>query len=101
MPMIELINHPPNQASWNMDDNSIAVQGQYKEEILVRYSVSDPLRRFVQYGFNCKEPLGFSLRIKLIHNDQKIIIDGGLSKNPLCHQNALFKIKSLELKSLY
>ena len=29
--MIELINHSPNQASWNMDDDSVAVQGQYKE----------------------------------------------------------------------
>ena len=66
MPMIELVNHSPAQASWNMDDNSIAIKGKYENEILVRYSASDPLRRCLQHGFNCKETLGFSLSIKKI-----------------------------------
>ena len=57
MPMIELINHSPNQASWNMDGDSIAVQGQYKEEILVRYSVSDPLRRLFNMALIAKNHL--------------------------------------------
>ena len=83
MPMIELVNHSPMQSSWIMDEGSIAIQGQYDEEILVRYSVDDPLRRCLQYGFNCKELMGFSLRTQLIHYDQKIIVDGGINFEPM------------------
>ena len=79
MPMLELVNHSPFQSSWITDQNSIAVKGRYNDEILVKYSVSDPLRRWVQYGFNCKEPTGFSLRIKLMHNQQEVIVNGGLN----------------------
>ena len=79
MLMIELINHGPNQSSWTFGDDSITVLGKYEEEVLVRYSISDPIRRFVQYGFNCREPLGFSLKIKLIHNNKKIVVDGGIN----------------------
>ena len=82
MPMIELVNHSPLQSSWIMDKESIAIKGKYDNEILVRYSVSDPLHRYIQYGFNCKEPMGFSLRFQLIHNNQKIIIDGGINFEP-------------------
>ena len=83
MPMIELINHSASQSSWIMDDDSIAVQGQYEDEILVRYSVSDPIRRLLQYGFNCKELTGFSLNFKLVHNDQKIFVKGGINTKHL------------------
>ena len=80
MPMIELVNHSPVQSSWIMDRDSIAIAGKYDGEVLARYSVADPLHRWVQYGFNCKETLGFSLRLKLIHKGQQIIIDGNQSK---------------------
>ena len=79
MPMIELTNHSPLQSSWIIDKKSITVQGQYDGEILVKYSVSDPLNRYLQYGFNCKEPLGFSLGMKLIHRGQEIVIEGGIN----------------------
>ena len=82
MPMIELVNHSPIRSSWTMDTESIMIQGRYNGEILVRYSVSDPLRRYIQYGFNCKEPLGFSLRFKLIHNNREIVVDGGINYKP-------------------
>ena len=82
MPMIELVNHSPTQSSWIMDKDSIAIQKQYDKEILVRYSVSDPIRRCIQYGFNCKEPLGFSLDFYLIHNNQKILVNGGINYCP-------------------
>ena len=79
MPIIELTNHSPIQSSWIIDKKSIAIQGQYDGEILAKYSVSDPLNRYLQYGFNCKEPLGFSLGIKLIHRGQEIFIEGGIN----------------------
>jgi len=61
MPMIELLNHSPTAKPYDMSGNGIAVGGFYYGEILVKYSVSDPLRRFAAYGFNAKEPVGFSL----------------------------------------
>ena len=79
MPMIELTNHSPIQSSWIIDKKSVAIQGKYDGEILAKYSVSDPLTRYLQYGFNCKEPLGFSLEIKLIHRGQEILIEGGIN----------------------
>ena len=79
MPMIELVNHSPFQSSWITDEDSIAIKGRYDDEILVKYSVSDPLRRWMQYGFNCKEPTGFSLHFKLRHNQQEILVHGGLN----------------------
>ena len=83
MPMIELVNHSPTQSSWALDKDSIAIQGQYDGEILVRYSASDPLRRYLQYGFNCKETLGFSLEMKLKHRGQEIFIEGGINFEPM------------------
>jgi len=82
MPMMELVNHSPNQKSWIMAKDSISIRGQYKGEILVRYSVADPLRRCIQYGFNCKEPLGFSVNLNFNHNDKQISIKGGINYDP-------------------
>tara|TARA_B100001093_G_scaffold95217_1_gene87354 strand:+ start:609 stop:1652 length:1044 start_codon:yes stop_codon:yes gene_type:complete len=79
MPMIELVNHSPNQSSWGMDDESIYIEGQYNEEILVRYSVADPLIRFFQYGFNCKEPIAFSTNLAINHKRGKIYVKGGIN----------------------
>ena len=79
MPIIELVNHSPDQSSWNIDDKSISIKGNYNNEILVRYSVSDPLRRFFQYGFNCKEPIAFSMDLTINHNGKKVHIKGGIN----------------------
>ena len=91
MPMIELVNHSPFQSSWISDEDAIAVKGRYDDEILVKYSVSDPLRRWVQYGFNCKEPSGFSLSVKLLHNQQKIIVNGGINNKIISACNIFAK----------
>ena len=91
MPIIELVNHSPTQSSWTIDKESIAIEGKYDGEVLVRYSVSDSLRRYIQYGFNCKEHTGFSLNLVLTQNNQKIIVNGGINYQP-------FKAKSLRIK---
>ena len=98
MPMIELVNHSPSQSSWTIDSDSIAVQGQYEDEILVRYSVSDPIRRLLQYGFNCKEPTGFSLSFKLFHNEQKIFVEGGLNNKHFDPPEISIKNKVFEIR---
>ena len=82
MPIIELINHSPQGKTWNMDNNSIAVSGSFDNEILVRYSISDPLRRLMQYSFNCKEPTGFSVNLNLKLSNLTIVVKGGINFQP-------------------
>ena len=79
MPIIELINHSPRHPSWGISDNDIHVKGQFDGEMLVRYSIADPLIRFVQYGFNCRETMCFSTNQKLIHNGRTMLIRGGIN----------------------
>ena len=79
MPMIELINHSPEYSSWEMGEEDISINGKYQNEILVRYSPSDPLRRFFQYGFNCKEPIAFSLDVAIKHRSQTAMVKGGIN----------------------
>ena len=59
MPIIELINHSPSHQSWGMSDIDIHIEGRFEGEVFARYSVSDPLIRLIQYGFNCREPMRF------------------------------------------
>ena len=79
MPIIELINHSPRHQSWGLSDDDIHIKGQFNGEMLVRYSVADPLIRLIQYGFNCREPTCFSINQKLIHNDRTVLIRGGIN----------------------
>ena len=82
MPIIELVNHSPAQNTWVITDEGISVNGQFQDEILVRYSVSDPMHRFIQYGFSCEELMGFSMSMKLNHRGQQIIVRGGINFTP-------------------
>ena len=82
MPLIELVNHSPTAESWIMDDRGISIQGDYNKEIVVRYSVSDPLHRLLHYGFTCSEQLAFSKNIKLEHNGYSVKIRGGVNFTP-------------------
>jgi len=82
MPIIELVNHSPKGKSWDMGSNSIAVIGSFEDEILVRYSLSDPLSRLLQYHFNCKEPTGFSINLQFKHRNLIIIVNGGINHQP-------------------
>ena len=79
MPIIELINHSPKHQSWGLSDNDIHIKGQFDGEILVRYSIADPLIRLIQYGFNCREPMSFSINQKLIHNGRTVLVRGGIN----------------------
>ena len=79
MPIIELINHSPKHQSWGLSDNGIHIEGQFDGEMLVRYSIADPLIRLIQYGFNCREPMCFSINQKIIHNDRTVLVRGGIN----------------------
>ena len=82
MPIIELVNHSPHHASFGMNEHDISVQGEFEGEILVRYSVCDPLYRLLQYGFNCNELHGFSMNMKTKHRGLNIVINGGVNFEP-------------------
>lgn len=82
MPVIELVNHSPSQNSWVISDTGISVNGQFQDEVLVKYSVSDPMHRFIQYGFSCEELMAFSMSTKLNHRGQQIIVNGGINFTP-------------------
>ena len=77
MPMIDLLNHSPSAKPYEMPENGIAVSGLHDGEILVKYSVSDPIRRLVNYGFNSPEQMGLSLFLRLQYRNSKIVIQGG------------------------
>ena len=47
--------------------------------MLVRYSIADPLIRLIQYGFNCREPMCFSINQKLTHKGKTILVKGGIN----------------------
>ena len=79
MPIIELINHSPRHQSWGLSDKDIHIAGQFDGEILVRYSIADPLIRLIQYGFNCREPMCFSINQKIIHNGKTVLVRGGIN----------------------
>ena len=81
--MIDLLNHSPSSKGYEMKDQGIAVSGMYDGEILVRYSNTvDPLLRLFGYGFNSPEPLAFSLRCMLQHNNQNVLVQGGYPNKP-------------------
>ena len=82
MPLMELANHSANASTWGFTDTSIFVSGQYTEEILVRYSPSDPLHRLLQYGFCCDEPMAFSIALNFAHYGENIVVIGGIGYQP-------------------
>ena len=83
MPIIDLINHAPSAKPYDMSREGIAVAGMHDGEVLVKYSMSDPIRRLIVYGFNAPEPLGFSLSIQLQHRDRQVAVQGGGGSKPM------------------
>jgi len=69
MPVIELINHGPD-ANGFVEADGIEVSGDFPAEVLVHYSVSDPIRRFFGHGFCCPEQQAFSLPLKFQLNSR-------------------------------
>ena len=83
MPMIDLLNHAPSANPYDMSGNGIAVGGMYDGEVLVKYSVTDPIRRLFGYGFNAPEPMGYSLAFQIVHREKPVVVRGGSSRAAL------------------
>ena len=91
MPMIDLLNHAPSAKPYDMSGNGIAVGGMHDGEVLVKYSVSDPIRRLIGYGFNAPEPMGFSLAIQIPHREKPVVVRGGSGRAALQPCEVQFK----------
>ena len=73
MPILELVNHPPHAANWETNTNGSAGFSEYhSEEILVKYSNSDPLQRLMAFGFNCRETMAFRMNVNVNHRGLKV-----------------------------
>ena len=83
MPMIDLLNHGPSAKPYDLSGDGIAVAGIHEGEILVRYNVFDPIRRLLQYGFSGTEPMAFSVRCQIQHQDRQVLVLPGMSNQPL------------------
>ena len=83
MPIVDLVNHSPAANHYIVSEEGVAIKGMYDGEILARYNVLDPIRRFFSHGFNDKEPFAFSIRCQIKHQDKFIIVQGGVSNSPL------------------
>lgn len=83
MPMIDLVNHSPAAKPYDMSGEGIAIGSIHDGEVLVKYSISDPLWRMISYGFNAPEPMGFSLSFRLKHRDRMVVVQGGGSRQAM------------------
>ena len=91
MPMIDLVNHSPAAKNYDVSNDGIAIGGMHEGEVLVRYNIMDPIRRFFGYGFNSQESNGYSLRCRIQHKDVLVIVQGGQSERPLQPCKVTFK----------
>lgn len=61
MPVLELVNHSSVHTGFNIEVG-IGIEGTFEDEVLVNYHpLTDPLHRFLSYGFASPEIVAFSL----------------------------------------
>jgi hypothetical protein len=74
MPVVELVNHGTDGAGFEFKDG-ISVKGTFKDEILVRYNLTDPLGVVAVWGFASEEPVAFSVPMRLpAGNKRRLVI---------------------------
>jgi hypothetical protein len=60
MPVMELVNHGVSVPGYDHEDG-VSIEGQFSDEVLVRYYVGDAFAIFKSFGFASPERLAFSL----------------------------------------
>jgi hypothetical protein len=60
MPVMELVNHGIAAPGYNTE-NGVSIEGQFSDEVLVRYYAGDPFAIFMTFGFASPERRAFSL----------------------------------------
>lgn len=91
MPIIDLVNHSPSPKTYEVSDDGIAISGVHEGEVLVRYNTVDPIRRLLGYGFNAQETMGYSIRCRIQHQEQTVIVQGGQTNRPMQPCEATFQ----------
>jgi hypothetical protein len=69
MPIIELLNHSSTSSGYDTT-RGVRVQGYSTDEIYVNYGPSDPIRRFMGYGFVSDEPIALSHPLSISFDDK-------------------------------
>ena len=83
MPIIDLVNHAPSAGPYDVKSGGVAIGGTHDGEVLVRYNLMDPIRRLINYGFSAAEPTGFSIRCRIQHQENMVIVQGGKNDKPM------------------
>lgn len=83
MPIIELANHRYGETSYKREDG-LSLSGIFEGEVLTRYSFSDALHMFRNFGFaSADQPFALSLAMKVDSEAGEILIErGDPSPNP-------------------
>ncbi len=76
--VVELVNHHPKGHLYQSSSDGISLEGESKSEILASYSVDDAWRRFLTYGFPCRERYAFSDFYKINPQDGSHSINVGV-----------------------
>ncbi len=79
MPVVELINHGVRGSEFQYKEG-IGVRGTFADEVLARYTLSDPLGVLGIWGFASPEPTAFSMPMRLPLGDHRLIIHRNFSE---------------------
>lgn len=78
MPIIELLNHSPLGQHYEID-RGIALKGIFTGEIMGRYSDTDALGVFTNWGFASEQPQAFSVALKSTYAESTLQIGRNLN----------------------
>ncbi len=73
MPVVEIGQSRTDSAGFEYKDG-ISVKGTFKDEILVRYNLTDPLGVIAGWAFASEEPVAFSLPMRLPASNKRSIV---------------------------
>jgi hypothetical protein len=80
MPIIELANHG-HATTYQPEQDRLELSGTFEDEVLVRYTISDPLGIFAQWGFvTGTEPFALSVPVRLDRKAGALVVERNLEK---------------------
>jgi hypothetical protein len=96
MPVVELVNHSAEVPGFKVGQG-ISVEGVFEGEVLVSYSRSDALRRYLAYGFSYREPFAFSVNIAMpLGGGRSIRVRGQINEGEKASLGLIPKIQERE-----
>ncbi|UWQ97082.1 hypothetical protein K3728_07640 [Rhodobacteraceae bacterium M385] len=65
MPLVELTNHEASAAGFNTQNGGVEIAGRFRDEVLVRYHLSDPWGIYLRWGFVAPSDRLYSLGVEV------------------------------------